>query len=113
MNRSGHLGTWKFEGEQAFSNDHPPLFVTYPVKSGTGDMPPGMVLALDSNGEVSPYTGSGAVAGVNNEPYSAGELYCACLAHGTAKARLLVKDGNAALEAADTQALRTMGVFPV
>ena len=113
MIKSGHLGSWKFEGELAFTTDHPPLFVSYPVKSGTPDMPPGMVLALEANGEVAPYTGSGTIAGVNNEPYSAGESRCACLAHGTAKARLLVKDGNAALTNADTQALRAMGVFPV
>ena len=113
LRNEGSLGKWSFGGESAHTEDHPPVFVTYPVQSGTGDMPPGMVLALDTNGEAGPYNGTGAVAGVNDMPYSAGDPVCTCLAHGAVKARLLVKDGGAELTFADIQALRTIGVFPV
>ena len=113
LRNEGSLGKQKFSGELAHTEDHPPLFVTYPVKAGTPDMPPGMLLALEADGSVAPYTGTGTIAGVNNEPYTAGDAHCACLAHGTAKERMLVKAGGAALAAADTQNLRKAGVFPV
>ena len=112
MVNEGVLGRHHFGGEHAHTEDHPAVILSGKVKAGTVAMPAGMLLAVDGNGDIIPYAGTGLV-GVNDLPYAVGDEVCTYLAHGTVKARLLVKSGNAPAVAADIKALNTMGVWPV
>ena len=112
MANEGVLGSFRFGGEHAHTEDHPAVILSGTVKAGTPDMPAGMMLALDGNGDIIPYAGTGLI-GVNDMPYTTGDEICTYLAHGTAKARMLVKAGNVPAVAADIQALNKMGVWPV
>ena len=112
MVNEGVLGRFRFGDEHVHTDDHPPVILSGKVKTGTADMPAGMLLALDGSGEIIPYAGTGLV-GINEVPYAAGDETCTYLAHGTVKARMLVKPGNVPAVAADIQALNKMGIWPL
>ena len=112
MANEGVLGKFHFGGEHAHTEDHPSVILSGKVKAGAAAMPAGMLLAMDSNGEIIPYAGADLI-GVNDVPYTAGEEACIYLAHGTVKARMLVKTGDVAAVAADIQALNKVGIWPL
>lgn len=109
----GVIGTFEFGGETAHTGDHPPVLLSGVKKAGSGAFTVGLLLARDNAGEFSPYDGTGTLAGVCDEPRGDDAAECVYLAHGTVKARLLTRDGGAALSAADVAALNAMTIYPL
>lgn len=109
----GIIGTYEFGGETAHTSDHPPVLLSGVKKAGSGAFTTGLLLARDASGELSPYGGTGTLAGVCDEPRDEDDTECVYLAHGTAKARLLTKAGGVALADADVAALNALTIYPL
>lgn len=109
----GVIGKFKFGGETAHTGDHSPVLLSGPKKTDSGFFPAGLLLAREASGELAPYDGNGALAGVCDEPCEADSAECVYQAHGTVKARLLTKHGGAALDAADVAALHALTIYPL
>ena len=108
----GVLAKLSFGGETAHTSDHPPVLLSGSKKAGSGAFTAGLLLARDAAGEFAPYTGTGTLAGVCDEPCDADAETCVYLAHGTVKARLLTK-GGAAVAADDVAKLHTITIYPL
>ena len=108
----GLLSKHHFEGEVAHTGDHPPVFRWGVPADSCPAMGAGMLLTA-ADGKISPSNGSGAIVGVLDEPFEAGDASLKYLAHGTVKLAMLKVSGGDAPDASALAALEAAGIYPV
>ena len=101
------------------SGHHSPIYKTKKVKTGQGVLDAGLIVAVDSNGEVVPYDPAGTAP--VNEPVgvlvercdTSKEDAAVVLVHGTVFRDRLKKADGSALTADDEKALEAIGIYPM
>lgn len=97
---------------------HPPVILSLAAKADNGTLAAGLLVALDSNGDIDAYDSGGVaplttVVGVLTQELDTTEDTTALvLKHGTVNADLLL-EGSSAADAAAIAALEAIGIFAV
>lgn len=105
-----------YQPEEIFTSEHPPVFMTMPVKANQDTLTRGTVVAKDSNGDVVPYDPSGAApintpVGVLNEDVDTTKETTAVVGvHGVVYGKRCNVKGSA-LSATDVEKLKNLGIY--